>query len=42
MCESVGAKLKGLKRIKIGNLELGDLKLGKYRFLTLDEVKNII
>ena len=33
--------LKNLKRIQIGNLTLGDLKLGKYRFLSLEEISNI-
>lgn len=41
MCEAVDAELKNLKRVQVGNLELGDLKLGKYRFLNIDEVNNI-
>lgn len=41
MCEAVGADLKNLKRVQVGNLKLGDLKLGKYRFLSLDEISNI-
>ena len=41
MCEVVGADLKNLKRVQIGNLKLGDLKLGKYRFLTKEEIDNI-
>lgn len=41
MCEAVNADLKNLKRIQIGNLTLGDLKLGKYRFLSLEEISNI-
>lgn len=41
MCEVVGANLKNLKRVQIGNLKLGDLKLGKYRFLTKEEIDNI-
>lgn len=41
MCEAVGANLKNLKRVQIGNLKLGDLKLGKYRFLSKEEIDNI-
>lgn len=41
MCESVDINLLNLKRIKIGNIQLGDLKTGKYRYLT-EEEKNMI
>ncbi|WP_306424733.1 pseudouridine synthase [Peptoniphilus indolicus] len=39
MCEKIGHPVKKLKRIKIGNLELGDLRIGNYRRLEEDEVK---
>ncbi len=34
--------LSRLKRIAIGNIELGSLKAGEYRALTTDEVQNIL
>ena len=37
MCSSVGIKVTNLKRIKVGNIELGDLPVGKYRYLTEKE-----
>lgn len=33
MCELVGLKVTGLKRVRIGKLRLGDLPEGKWRFL---------
>ena len=39
MCEAAGMTVTRLKRIKEGNLSLGDLPLGKWRYLTADEVK---
>lgn len=39
MCAEIGANVKELKRIKIGNLELGNLKSGQYRKLSESEVK---
>lgn len=41
MFESVGLKVLDLKRIQIGNLKLKDLPLGKYRYLSENEIKNI-
>lgn len=41
MCESVGINVKKLKRVKIGNLELGNLRKGEYRSLTELELKKI-
>ena len=38
MCEAAGMTVTRLKRIKEGNLSLGDLPLGKWRYLTGDEV----
>jgi len=37
MCELVGLRVTGLKRIRIGNVKLGDLPLGQWRFLGPDE-----
>jgi 23S rRNA pseudouridine2604 synthase len=33
MCEAIGLKVKGLKRVRIGKIKLGDLPEGKWRFL---------
>jgi 23S rRNA pseudouridine2604 synthase len=33
MCELVGLKVSGLKRIRIGKVKLGDLPVGQWRFL---------
>jgi 23S rRNA pseudouridine2604 synthase len=33
MCEMVGLKVVGLKRIRIGSISLGDLPPGKWRYL---------
>ena len=37
MCELVGLKVAGLKRVRIGNVALGDLPPGKWRYLRDDE-----
>ncbi|MEO8124391.1 MAG: pseudouridine synthase [Burkholderiales bacterium] len=37
MCEAVGLKVTGLKRVRIGNVMLGDLPTGQWRYLRLDE-----
>ncbi len=37
MCELVGLKVTGLKRIRIGRVTLGDLPQGQWRFLREDE-----
>ena len=37
MCELVGLKVTGLKRIRIGSVKLGDLPLGTWRYLREDE-----
>ncbi len=42
MCEKIGYKVKALHRSKIGNLDVKDLKIGNWRYLSLDEVKSII
>src|SRR5699024_5642289 len=33
MCEQVGLKVVGLKRVRIGNIVLGDLPQGKWRYM---------
>jgi 23S rRNA pseudouridine2604 synthase len=33
MCELVGLKVTGLKRVRIGNVKLGELPVGKWRYL---------
>jgi len=37
MCELVGLKVMGLKRIRIGNVRLHDLPTGQWRYLGIDE-----
>ena len=37
MCELVGLQVSGLKRVRIGRVKLGDLPLGKWRYLRADE-----
>ena len=41
MCEAAGMHVTRLKRIREGKLSLGDLPLGKWRYLTEDEVKSL-
>ena len=38
MCELVGLKVNGLKRVRIGNVRLRDLPEGKWRFLSKEEL----
>lgn len=38
MCEAVGLKVTGLKRVRIGKITLGKLPEGKWRFLHSDEI----
>jgi len=37
MCELVGLKVRGLKRVRVGNIKLGNLPEGQWRFLETDE-----
>jgi 23S rRNA pseudouridine2604 synthase len=37
MCELVGLRVTGLKRIRIGRVRLDDLPQGQWRFLGTDE-----
>lgn len=41
MCEHLGYDVKNLKRTRIMNVELGQLKVGEWRYLTKQEVKMI-
>jgi len=38
MCEAVGKKVVTLKRVSVGNIDLDDLKSGRYRLLENDEI----
>ena len=42
MDPSIGKKVLALHRSKIGNLDVKDLKLGNWRYLTDKEVKDIL
>lgn len=37
MCELVGLRVRGLKRVRVGKIKLGDLPEGKWRFLEPQE-----
>lgn len=37
MCEAVGLRVIGLKRVRIGRVTLGDLPTGQWRYLRADE-----
>ncbi|MGI4850057.1 MAG: pseudouridylate synthase, partial [Janthinobacterium lividum] len=37
MCDIVGLKVLGLKRVRIGKVTLGDLPVGQWRYLREDE-----
>ena len=39
MCEAVGRKVLALHRTKIGNIQVKDLKLGPWRYLSKQEVE---
>ncbi len=41
MCEALGYKVKKLERIRIMNVELKDLKMGQWRYLSDEELKEI-
>lgn len=41
MCEALGYKVKELKRLRIMNIELGNLKEGEYRLLTDQELNEL-
>ena len=41
MCKTQGYKVAALKRTRVINIELGDLKAGEYRELTQDEINKL-
>ncbi len=42
MCEAIGKKVLALHRSKIGNIDVKDLKIGEFRYLTEREVNNLL
>ena len=42
MCEAVGLKIARLSRVAVGEVRLGDLPAGKWRFLTNEEVQYLL
>lgn len=42
MCEAVGRKVLALHRSKIGNIEVKNVELGKWRYLNEKEVQHLI
>ena len=42
MCEAIGHKVLALHRSKIAGIDVKDLPLGKWRYLTKKEVEKII
>lgn len=41
MCKTQGYEVASLKRVRVINIELGDLKSGEYRELTQDEIERL-
>lgn len=41
MCKTQGYEVSSLKRVRVVNIELGDLKSGEYRELSQSEIKNL-
>jgi 23S rRNA pseudouridine2605 synthase len=42
MCESIEKKVQALHRSKIGKLDVKDLKLGTWRYLTKNEIEELL
>jgi len=42
MCNTCGVSVRSLKRISIGEIELGNLKTGQWRYLCEDEVRSVM
>lgn len=42
MCEQTGLLVRKLKRISVGDLHLGDLPLGRYRYLKKAEIQKLL
>ena len=41
MCEAINKKVLALHRSSIGNIDVKDLKLGNWRYLTNKEIENL-
>ncbi len=41
MCEHFGYKVEKLQRVRLMHIELGDLPVGKWRYLTTEELKKL-
>ena len=42
MCEAIGKKVLALHRSKIGSIDVKDLKIGRWRYLTKEEIKRLL
>jgi 16S rRNA U516 pseudouridylate synthase RsuA-like enzyme len=42
MCQSLGYKVRFLQRVRIMDIQLGNLKLGRWRNLSPVEVENLV
>lgn len=42
MCEAIGKKVVALHRSKIGNIEVKNLKMGEFRYLSKEEVRSLM
>lgn len=42
MCEAMNVQVKALKRTRVMNIELGDLRVGEWRHLTPEEEKDLL
>ena len=42
LCEACGAKVRSLKRIRVMNIRLGDLKPGEWREVTGEELETLL
>ena len=42
MCEATNINLLSLRRIQVGNIKLGTLQSGKYRYLTEEEKNSMV
>ena len=42
MCNSIGKKVLALHRSKIGEIDVKDIELGKWRYLKKSEIENLV
>ena len=42
MCSAINHEVMSLKRVSIGNIRLGQLKKGEYRYLNDEEMKYLM